>query len=226
MVGETKKEMIVAELRRRIAAGDLERGSRIHQQALASEFETSITPVREALSELQAEGLLAGEPRRGVRVASVDLEQVKGVYLLRRRIEPYAMARAALRVSRNDLAEASRLTDEMEESHAADDDAKTSGLNRRFHFVFYENSGPSSFVEEIRDLWLGFPWDILQVLTTRVDQSIADHRAIVQAIEDGDTDALVAASEAHLAGAYRSLYDHLAGPDGKPFVDPYDKHND
>lgn len=82
-----------------IAEGELARGSRIRQDVIAARFKTSITPVREALRLLEAEGMLVSEPHRGVRVADADYERVKTVYLLRRLVEPYAMRRAARRLS-------------------------------------------------------------------------------------------------------------------------------
>lgn len=68
------RDRIVGDLRRRIMSGEFPRGSRMPQDELARHFDASITPVREALRLLEAEGLLVSEPHRGVRVAGVDLK--------------------------------------------------------------------------------------------------------------------------------------------------------
>lgn len=86
-----------------IVSGEFARGERLQEDQLAARFATSITPVREAIKQLEAEGPLVTEPRRGVRVTSADPEQITGIYVSRRLIEPYTAQRAALRVSRRDL---------------------------------------------------------------------------------------------------------------------------
>lgn len=207
----TKKDVIVAELRRRIEIGEISRGARMFQNALATEFATSSTPVREALRELEAEGLLLGEPRRGVRVASADLEDCKGVYMVRRLVEPFAMQRAALRVSRRDLLEASRLINAMAAAQEKEEYAAITMLNRDFHFLFYRVSGPRRFVSEIQRLWLSVPWDILEVLTWRVAASIREHRIMVEAIEQNDIERLTAATEEHIRHSHLALARHLSG---------------
>ena len=108
-VHATKRDQIVDELRRRILSGDLARGERMPQDELARQFGASITPVREALRLLEAEGLVLSEPHRGVRVCGVDVDEVTATYIVRRLTESYAMRRATLRVSRRDLAQARRM---------------------------------------------------------------------------------------------------------------------
>lgn len=115
----TKRDRIVAEIRRLIAEGELPRGQRLQQEELAVRFQTSITPVREALRQLEAEGLLMAQPNRGVRVADADFERVKFTYIQRRLIEPYAMRRAARHVSPRDLDQAGALVEAMQAAVAA-----------------------------------------------------------------------------------------------------------
>src|SRR6476659_5353661 len=129
--------MIVEQLRILIETGEIARGSRIQQNDLAARFATSITPVREALKQLEAEGLLTGEPHRGVRVVSADPEEVKATYIVRRLVEPYAFCRAARRVSRRELEQAEALIETMATS-APGDRVQVGVTNRAFHFLFYE----------------------------------------------------------------------------------------
>ena len=137
----TKKDLIADELKQLIGTGELARGARIQQDEIAARFATSITPVREALRQLEAEGLLVSEPHRGVRVAETSLDEVKGVYVARRLLEPYAAQRATLRVSRRDLDRADALTEEMATASAAGDHAAVSAANAEFHRLFNERCG-------------------------------------------------------------------------------------
>jgi DNA-binding GntR family transcriptional regulator len=215
----TKKDRIVEELRSLIATGSLPRGARIQQDEIAARFDTSVTPVREALRQLEAEGLVVGEPHRGVRVASADLEEVKGVYVMRRLVEPYAFQRAARRMGPRDLEVAHRLAEQMAKANSAGDRALAGELNREFHFLFYANTGIAALTRRIEELWFAFPWDILQVLTDRVDASVDEHRDILAKFERHDLDAIKQAVEEHLSHSYRALADHLLG-DGS--LDPFE----
>jgi DNA-binding GntR family transcriptional regulator len=208
---QTKKDRIVEELRLLIDSGELARGARVHQDELATRFNTSITPVREALRHLEAEGLLVSEPHRGVRVASADLEEVKGVYVARRLLEPYASQRAVSRISRRDLEQAERLTDAMAEAHEAGDHLALRDANRSFHFLFYDRAGISALARIVEDLWSAYPWDILQVLSVRVESSLAEHRTIVASVRDGDLDDVKESVELHVKNSYLALAEHLTG---------------
>lgn len=219
----TKRDRIVAELRRMIAEGELARGSRIRQDVIAARFKTSITPVREALRLLEAEGMLVSEPHRGVRVADADYERVKTVYLLRRLVEPYAMRRAARRLSPKDLDLAQRLVDDMERVAAEGDRATLNEKNRQFHFLFYDRTGNEGLTEEVALLWQQFPWDVLQVIAHRADEVSQEHRAILKAAQDGDPDALARATEEHLASSFLALARHLTGYE---VTDPFEIDND
>ena len=225
-MAQTKKDVIVAALRERIERGELERGTWIRQDSLADDFSTSITPVREALRELQAEGLLVGVARRGVRVAEVKLEDVKGTYMLRRLVEPYAMQRAAMRMSPTDVLAAGRLIDRMEDAAGRDDGVAITELNRTFHFLFYERSGPPSFVAGITSLWNDFPWDLLRVASERVPHSIEEHRRILDAVRRADLDAVAEATTLHVAKSFRSLRTHLLSGDGVPDGEGAGEHDD
>jgi DNA-binding GntR family transcriptional regulator len=199
----TKRDYIAAELRRMISTGDLTRGSRVRQDYLAEHFRTSITPVREALRLLEAEGLLVGEPHRGLRVAEADIESVKGVYLLRRLIEPYAMQRASRRLSLRDI----------EEVAASADRSRVNDINREFHFLFYARTGNASLITEIEQLWQQFPWDVLQAAGQRIGESAQEHATMLKATRVGDVETLVRATEEHIMRSYLSIARHLTGRD-------------
>ncbi|MFD0647396.1 GntR family transcriptional regulator [Streptomyces malaysiensis subsp. malaysiensis] len=130
----TKRDQIVDDLRQLIFSGEIRRGERLRQDALAERFQTSITPVREAFRILESDGLVISEPHRGVRVAAVDLARVETIYVLRRLAETYAMRRATVRVSALDMRTAEALVADMERAGSAHDSEQVRRLNRTFHF--------------------------------------------------------------------------------------------
>ena len=222
-----KRDLIVEDLRRRILSGELPRGARMPQDELARQFDASITPVREALRLLEAEGLLVSEPHRGVRVAGVDIDKVKATYVVRRLTESYAMRRATARMSRLDLTRVRAMIDKMENRIHAGDLESFRADNREFHFFFYDRCGMDGLRDQIDGMWQAFPWDLLLGSPERTAQSHQEHLTILKAVESGDLDAVAEATEAHIAAGFAGIAQRLADEDGEaPGPDPFLIHVD
>ena len=138
-------------------------------------------------------------------------------------IEPYAMRRAILRLSRRDLDLAERLVNEMEAATAAGDRATLNEINYDFHFLFYNKVGNDGLTAEIRALWKQFPWDLLQVVEQRARQTSVEHRQILNAARAGDAQLIAQCTEEHLTRSFHGLAAHLTGAD---VPDPFDPDND
>lgn len=207
----TKRDRIVSELRQMIREGTLPRGSRIQQDILATQFHTSITPVREALVLLEAEGLLVSAPNRGVSVADADFSQVKGVYIQRMLLEPYAMRRATRRISKRDIDSAEQLLGRMEEYPPRAQVVPVSELNRQFHFLFYNNCGNDALSAQIESLWQRWPWDLLEVIKQRPQVAGTEHRSMIEAVRQGDLEGVAEATKEHLRQSYLALGLYLTG---------------
>lgn len=212
----TKRDLIVEELRRLILSGDLPRGERLRQDDLATRFRASITPVREALRALEAEGLAVSEPHRGVRVAGIDLERVTATYVVRRLTEGYAVARATTRLTLRDLR---RLEELVEAVAASSDPVERRATNRELHFLLYRRCGLPGMVEQIESLWAAFPWDVSLGSEERARASDAEHRALLAALRAGDPEAARAAAEEHIRTGFADLQERLTGSAGP---DPFD----
>ncbi|MDQ0924606.1 DNA-binding GntR family transcriptional regulator [Pseudarthrobacter sp. W1I19] len=219
----TKRDLIAAELRRQISTGELARGARVPQSQLASKFSTSITPVREALGLLEAEGVLVAEPHHGVRVATANLAQVKTVYLMRQLAEPYAMQRAVWNMSRRDLQVVTELFEHMEKSESVGDKPAFNEANRKFHFAFYDRCGDDGLRTEIAMLWQRYPWDLLQVIEHRAPDSHEEHRRILDAARAGDLNLVATATRDHLKHGYLALASRLSE---EPQLDPFPVNDD
>jgi DNA-binding GntR family transcriptional regulator len=92
VVYRTIREQIVEQLRREVLSGEIEAGESLREQRLAERFGVSRGPIRDALLQLTQEGLLIGEPNRGVRVGRGPSPLVQPLVVdLRRRIEAFAL---------------------------------------------------------------------------------------------------------------------------------------
>ena len=92
-------------LRESIQSGALPPGSELRQERIAKKFGISRVPIREAMSRLQAEGLVELRPRRGFAVKSLDVAQIVEIFELRMVIEEHAMMTATVMRSERDVAE-------------------------------------------------------------------------------------------------------------------------
>jgi DNA-binding GntR family transcriptional regulator len=180
----------------RIISGAIEPGARLRQDHIAEEFQTSHVPVREAFRRLEAQGLAISEPRRGVRVASFDLGEVKEVAEMRAALEVLALRHAAPHLT-------SAILDLAEEATKAGDKSRDvrswEEANRIFHRLILAPCGMPRLLATIDDLhaasarFLFAAWR--SEWETRTDQ---DHRAILSALRQGNTESAAATLGRHV----------------------------
>src|SRR3954447_12716206 len=102
---QLRGQFVARRIREAILSGRLLPGDRIPQDALAREFGTSRIPVREALAELESEGLIALVPHAGARVAKFNLAELEEVYRIRESVEPMVIAESAEHLTAEQLVE-------------------------------------------------------------------------------------------------------------------------
>jgi DNA-binding GntR family transcriptional regulator len=126
---------LIVRFRDRILAGTYAPGSALRQDILASEFGTSKIPVREALVQLQSEGLVDIFPNRGFQVRPLASAELQEVFSLRLRVEPAAVARGARLATPADHAAARQALEQLNAATAAEEFSSTGQLNRAFHLL-------------------------------------------------------------------------------------------
>ena len=178
---------VADELRRRILAGELHPGQRLKIDELAGLCAVSHMPVREALRELEGEGVLEVFPHRGAVIRGVDRHFLRNFYDLRAAVEGMLTERCAERIGAEALRELKRAADAFEAAPAHDARAVVDA-NRRFHEIL--NAGADN-PEAIRMLAQGRVLaDALRVRFGygggRIEAIVAEHRALVRAIERRD----------------------------------------
>jgi DNA-binding GntR family transcriptional regulator len=136
----TLSAAIVEQLRSDILDGTYAAGDQLRQDALAASFQVSRIPVREALFQLEAEGLVLIEPHKGAIVSAFSLEEIDDVFDLRVLLEPRMLAQSAPLLTPKDFAEVSKLDAEFAGAIAAQDVAQWGQLNARFHLALYRHA--------------------------------------------------------------------------------------
>jgi DNA-binding GntR family transcriptional regulator len=140
---------VLAELRESILAGRLRAGDRLREVQLATTLGTSRGPVREAMRQLEQEGLVAMQPHRGATVVGVPADEVETIYELRAGLESRAMRHAVARATDEDLDALDALVAAMLAASRAGDPETVTELDIRFHARVIELAG----FQYLRRLW-------------------------------------------------------------------------
>ena len=180
----------------RIVRGELAPGARLRQDHIAEEFQASHVPVREAFRRLEAQGLAISEPRRGVRVASFDIAEVREVAEMRAALEVLALKHAARHLTPAIFDAAEKAT---REGDAASDVQAWEAANRRFHRLILTPCAMPRLLAAIDDLHAASARFLFSAWRSgwekRTDH---DHRAILAALRQGRTDEAVAVLQKHV----------------------------
>jgi DNA-binding GntR family transcriptional regulator len=147
----TRKQRACEHIRESLLRGSLAAGDRLSPEALARELGMSHIPVREALGQLQSEGLVVQIPHRGTFVRFPDRQEVEDVVALRRVLECHAAALAARRISRAELGQLGDIVRQMRAWVEQIDSfpsrqgqawlARWGDLDKSFHRVLFDASG-------------------------------------------------------------------------------------
>src|SRR5262245_29151535 len=169
-------------LRRAIATGELQPGTRVLENELATRLKMSRTPVREAIASLEAEGLVSIEGPRGRVVTKLDYQSVMELYAVREVLESKAAGLAARSASEVEILGLRHML-ELEEQ-MLDDAGKLADHNRRFHEAIYycsHNRYLLKMLEYIQTAML-LLHPVARVAKERRQSALLEHRAIVDAI--------------------------------------------
>src|SRR5512143_2711938 len=134
---QTVTQMTVDAIRERILRGYYPEGEPLRQDAIGVELGVSRIPVREALRQLEAEGLVTFNPHRGAVVSSLSLGEIDELFELRAQIEGDLLRRAIPRMTPEQLSRATAVLDEFESALSAGEAARWGPLNWHFHAALY-----------------------------------------------------------------------------------------
>ncbi|GGI84648.1 GntR family transcriptional regulator [Shewanella gelidii] len=136
---KTRTQLVVEILREKILSGDIPAGKPLRQSALATMLNVSRIPIREALVQLEAEGLVVFEAHKGATVSPLSVEQVTELFELRALTETDLLAKAIPQLSDSDIEQAQNVLDKMNAAFKqVDSVASWSVLNTEFHTCLYQ----------------------------------------------------------------------------------------
>ncbi|WP_430884527.1 GntR family transcriptional regulator [Fusibacter sp. JL216-2] len=185
--------IIFEKIREDILNGMYNPGEKIVEAKLADELGVSRTPVREALKQLELDGLVENIPNRGVIVKGVTAQDIKDIYTIREAIEGIAAKWSVERMSQEELDSLKEIYELMEFYTFKKDVDKIFELNTRFHELIY-NATKSRFLEHVlRDFQLFIKTTRYESLKSegRMDHTLREHKEILDAFIDRDEEKAV-----------------------------------
>ena len=196
-----RSDAIADTLEGMILDGTFADGERLDEMQLAQRFSVSRTPLREALQRLALSGLVEQLPRRGVFVRQPGPVELIEMFEVMAELESACARLAASRITDEALAEMRASNARCQSAVEARDADGYYRENERFHAILYRQSGNSYLEQECRRLHRRLtPFRRLQLrLRGRLAQSMAEHEAVVAALERGDARAASDAIRAHVA---------------------------
>lgn len=206
----TKEEQVADFLREGIISGRYPRGARLKQQEIANLLNTSITPVREALKLLAAEGYVLGDSYRGATVAPFDLEASSEVLSLRILLETQLVKGAVDNATGQDIAELGVLAREFADAHSSGDNETARAANYRFHHRMFEIARMPQTLHFVQILWARYPFDLINQLLGRVSRAAEEHDEVLAAFIAGDAAAAMLATRQHIAAGFNELREAMA----------------
>lgn len=206
-------DRIADDLEELIVVGELGDGARLDEISLARKFGVSRTPVREALQRLVSSGLAQQIPRRGVFVQQPGPVELIEMFETMAELEGVCARLAALRISKaglDDLAEANR---RCQDAIVIEDTDGYYRENERFHQIIYHQTGNPFLEKQTLALQRRLkPYRRMQLrLRGRMAQSMAEHEAIVAALQAGESDRAATALRSHVAVQGEKVHHLLAG---------------
>ena len=199
-------------IRNDIVAGLLGLGDRITIDALSTRYEVSHMPVREALRELQGEGLVVIEPNRGARVRTIDANFIDNLYEIRIALEVMLIRRAAERCRAADIDELRAIENDLENHIGKADYAAVVASNRIFHQTINRMADNVDAQPIIDKHWtlIAAMWRHYGYSETRFSGVANDHRHLIAALAAHDVDAAALIMGAHSNKAKLVLKERLA----------------
>lgn len=208
---QTVTSAVTEELRGQILSGAITEGEQLRQDAIAARFQVSRIPVREALRQLEAEGLVVFYPHRGAVVSALSIDEIRELFDIRRLLECDLLRHAIPNMTEADVAAAQAVLDDYAAAIAANDVASFGALNWRFHHALYAAAARPRSLDIVRTVNNNVDRYLRTQLTLKGEQDIAlhDHSALLEMCRDGRAEEAVALLADHIRNGGESLITYL-----------------
>lgn len=216
MPNDSLSDTAYSELRSRITTLEIPPGSSFSEAQIALELGLSKTPVREALTRLRQEGFVTVEPGAGYRAAEVTIKDTRELFALRVLLEGEAAALAASQAVR--MADLRQLEELCVSTYAPADTGSVDRFlqaNTQFHLMVGRASGSVRLAQllEVMLVQMERLFRIGLLLSSRAEEIVHEHRALLEAIMAGDGEMARQVAVAQVRASQRMVIDALVSSD-------------
>jgi DNA-binding GntR family transcriptional regulator len=204
-------EDVARYVRRRIFEGAYGAGTYVRLEQLAAELGVSVTPVREALLGLRAEGLLVQQPHRGFMVLPVTGRDIADVSNLQAHVGGELAARAASNITEEQLAQLKDIQAQLEDAYDQEDHDRAVRLNHDFHRAINIAADSPKLSQLMGQITRYAPEAVFPTVEGWPAQSVKDHRRVIAALEHRDEERARAVMAEHFIAGVAPLVEHLMG---------------
>ncbi|OMH33872.1 GntR family transcriptional regulator [Motiliproteus sp. MSK22-1] len=211
-VYKTRTQMVADILREKILSGEIVAGEALRQDAIAKEFDVSRIPVREALLQLEAQGLVHFEAHKGATATELSPAKVNELFELRALVECHVLENAIENMTDQDFDAASKILHDFEAAVESGTQIETwSDLNYALHAALYEPAEMPQAMEIIKSLNIKSDRYIrLQLLfTTGIDKAEKEHSELLSLCKKRDKAAATTLLKKHILEAGQAIHDLL-----------------
>ena len=208
-------ESIVEDLLDKIIKGQLKPGQRMVEAELCRKMGISRSPLREAFRTLESQGFLAHEPRKGMHVSRVSLDELENIYVIRANLESLATNLAVSNGDPQTLEELRRLHHEMIQVAGQGDTGAYHRLNLKFHEVLTDASLNRRLAELIDTFIKQTNSYRIVVFSTpgKLQASIQNHEDLIRSFEKGDAEEAERVRKVAILNNIQVLREHFARED-------------
>ncbi len=178
----------------------------LKEVAIGEELGVSRTPVREALRQLELEGLIQIIPNKGAYVVGISAKDVHDIYMIRSKLEGLCARWACENISKEQMEELEEIVYLADFHEAKGHLEQLAELDNRFHTTLYESCN-SKMLEHLLKDYHQYVWRIRQktLMGSRGKASNDEHRAIMEAIRDNKPDEAEQNANMHMISAYDNM---------------------
>ncbi len=205
---KTRTEFVVDAIREKILKGEVKAGQPLRQAALAQELDVSRIPVREALLQLEAEGLVKFQAHKGAIVTELDADDVDELFELRAMLEADLLERSIVNMSAEDFDHAEELLAQLDEALTHEDSANLwADLNTSFHTYLYQGANRPQTLEVVNILNKNSDRYIRMhlLLAGGIKKAGGEHKQLIDYCRAGDVKNASQLLKQHILGAKEEI---------------------
>lgn len=194
-------------LRENILNGKYAPGDNLIEMKIAAELNVSRTPVREALRQLELEGLIESIPNKGVTVKGITVKDMEDIYKIRVLLEGLAAKLAVENIADDEIKKLQEIYDLMEFYTAKNDINAISKLNTEFHDVIYAATKSNVLQHILKDFQFYVKWARHESLSSpgRKEEALKEHLSILEAFKNKDLEAAGVSLKIHVENSSKNL---------------------